>query len=248
MLPTLFKIGPFTINSWGVMVAIAIVIGLYLATHLASKKGISKDDVFNVGFYVVLAGLIGGRLIFVLLDFPYYAQNPIDIIMIQQGGMSIQGSLLGGFIAGYLYCRHAGLPFLKVADVFAPALLLGQGIGRVGCFLGGHCEGTVTNFFLKVKFPMLEGFRHPVQLYETSIDLIAFALVMVFLKKFKKDGTLFATSIIIISAVRFALDFVREAEILFLGLSWAQVFSLGTIAVFTGYLIIKSKKIPSEYI
>lgn len=233
MKPVLFELGPLTVSSWGVMVALGILVGLYFAQRYAKEKNLDSGKVINLAFYLLLAGLIGGRLVYVLTYLPDFIANPIDILMVQQGGLSIHGAILGGAIATYFFCRHHKISFLRTADVLAPSLLIGQAIGRWGCFLGGHCEGTVTNFFLKVKFPLLPGFRHPVQLYESGLDFIAFGILWAMRKRFKRDGSLFAVIFIVMSLIRFALDFIRaENKIWLFGLSYAQIATLIIALIF----------------
>jgi len=232
MKPVLFHIGPLAIRSWGVFVASGILVGLYFANRSAKQKGIDGEKILNLAFYLLLSGLFGARLIYVLTELPYFISNPVEIFMIQAGGLAIQGAILGGFIAAYSFCRYHKLSFAQVADVFAPSLLIGQAIGRIGCFLNGDAYGKITDFFLKVKFPMLAGFRHPSQLYESALDFIAFGLIMVWGKKFKNDGALFSVVIIIYSLIRFFVEFTRESDILAFGISYAQFAALATVLVF----------------
>lgn len=233
MKPILFHLGPIVIRSWGVLVASGILAGLYFARRFAAEKNVDVEKILSLTFYLILFGLIGGRVIFVLLELPYFMSNPAEILMVQLGGLSIQGAILGGFLAAYFFCRYHKLSLAQISDVFAPSLLLGQAIGRIGCFLNGDSYGKVTNFFLRVKFLEVEGLRHPVQLYESGLDFLAFGFVWFFLRdKFKKDGMLFAVVIIIYSLVRFTVEFVRDSEILALGLSYAQIAALATVLVF----------------
>lgn len=241
MKPILFHLGPIAVRSWGVLVAIGILTGIFLANRRAAKKGIESEKTLNLAFYLILAGLLGGRIIYVLLDLPYFLSHPVEILMINLGGLSIQGAILGGFIAGYLFCRHHNLSLGKIADIFAPSLLLGIGIGRIGCFLNGDSYGKLTNFFLRVKFVDVPGMRHPVQLYESALVLIALGLILWGQERFEKEGSLFAITIIAYSLVRFAVEFVRDSEILMLGLSYAQVASLATVLVF-GYVLMKKPR------
>ncbi len=224
------------------MVALGFLTSLFFVHRQALKKGIKSDLILNLSFYLLLAGIAGARLIYVITDYSYFAARPLEIFMIQAGGLSVHGAFLGGAIAAYFFTRHHKISFLRIADIIAPTLLIGQAIGRVGCFLAGHCQGKVTDFFIKVKFPMLDGFRHPVQLYEGGLNLIAFVLFLVFQNKFKKKGTLFAAVFIVYSLIRFLTDFLRdESKMLFSTLSYAQIASLAIILAFS-VAIIKSRQ------
>ncbi len=216
------------------MVALGFLTSLFFVHRQALKKGIKSDLILNLSFYLLLAGIAGARLIYVITDYSYFAARPLEIFMIQAGGLSVHGAFLGGAIAAYFFTRHHKISFMGIADIIAPTLLIGQAIGRVGCFLAGHCQGKVTDFFIKVKFPMLNGFRHPVHLYEAGLNVIAFALFLTFRNKFKKEGSMFYTIIIVFSLTRLLTDFIREYEKFAFGFSYSQVAS---VFVVLGFLI-----------
>lgn len=246
MRPILFHLGPVAVRSWGVMVATGILAGLFLANRTASRLSIESEKILNLSFYLVLAGILGGRIIYVLLDLPYFLSRPIEMPMINLGGLSIQGAILGSFIAGYLYSRYHKLSFGQIADIFAPSLLLGIAIGRIGCFLNGDSYGKLTNFFLGVRFANVPGVRHPVQLYESILVLGAFFLIFTLKDRLNKEGNLFSLAIIAYSLMRFGVEFVRDSEILMLGLSYAQVASLATVLVFAIVLVRQSSTVLAE--
>jgi phosphatidylglycerol:prolipoprotein diacylglycerol transferase len=243
MRPILFNLGPLPVKSWGVLVAIAFLVGLFLAKKRAEKKGISGDKIYDFAFYLLISGIIGARIMFVLLDFGFYLKSPLSILMVQDGGMSIHGALIGGFIASYYFCKKNKISLLKLGDIVAPVVLLSQGIGRIGCFLAGICYGFTTKSFLGVRFPNLGGPpRLPTQLFETFFDIIAFGLLLAFEKKLKKEGQAFYVAVILYSAIRIGVEYFRDdMGHLFSWLTMGQAASLMMILAAAFAMIYSAK-------
>ena len=236
MRPILFELGPITVRTWGVMVALAFLASMVYVIREASKKGIEKDKIFNLAFYMLVAGIIGARIVFVLTELPYYLKNPAEIIFVHQGGLAVHGAIFGGAIATFFFVRHHKISFAGLADILAPALILGQGIGRLGCFFTGICYGKETDFFIRFKFFGVEGFRHPTQLYEAGLDFLAFGLLILFQDRFKKKGALFATSVIVYSVIRSITEIIRDSMVIAYGITYAQAASAVIIIIFGVYL------------
>lgn len=236
------------IKSWGILVAIGFMAGLFLAKKRAEKKGISSEELYDIALILLISGLIFGRFVFILFDLKYYISNPVQLIMIQNGGMSIHGSLIGGFAATYIYCRRKGISILKLGDVVAPSILLGQAIGRIGCFLNGDDYGFITKSFLGVRFPNIGGPpRHPTQLYETFFDLIAFGLIIFLGKKVKKDGQLFFIASIFYFVIRIFVEVFRDdMVILFWKVTWGEAASaIAVIASIIALFFIYKNESPN---
>src|SRR5712692_7643671 len=143
MHPQLFHLGPFTLYSYGLLVALAFVTSLYLASHLAERSGLDPDRITSLGLYVGIAAIVGAKLFLILSDWNYYRENPrqtFSLATLQAGGVFF-GGLVAALAVAAWYMRRAALPPLATADVFAPAIALGHAIGRVGCFLAGCCWG-----------------------------------------------------------------------------------------------------------
>ena len=146
MHPILFQLGPVTIHTYGTLLAIGILLALWLAQRRAPAAGLDSDRVWNLGVYMVLAALAGAKAWLVFADWPYYRQNPGDILSwstLQAGGVWY-GGLLTAAVVLVLYARHAKLPYARLGDVYAAPLALGHGIGRLGCFSAGCCYGKPT--------------------------------------------------------------------------------------------------------
>ncbi len=130
----LCKLGPVTVRWYGVMIALGFVLANYFATRLAKRQGIDAEKFTNLALLCFIAGIIGSRLYFVALNWTSYINRPGDILATWQGGMSIHGGIIGGFIAFYLYCYCHKLPARLIADICAAVIPLGQAIGRWGNF------------------------------------------------------------------------------------------------------------------
>ena len=139
MFPVICKFGPFTVYSYGLMLAVAVAVCSILLSRDARKAGIPADTIFDLVFWVMLSGLLGARLFFILTNWDLFAQEPLEMIKIQNGGLSWQGGLILGSLAGMGYVKRKRLPLLQMLDLSAPYLALGQAIGRIGCFLNGCC-------------------------------------------------------------------------------------------------------------
>lgn len=249
MKPILFKIGSLPIRSWGVLVALGFIAGLYVAQKRAKNYNIDSNKIYDLSFYILVTGIISGRLVFILFDLNHYLKNPLQIIMFQNGGMAIHGALIGSFIAAYIFCRKNNISLLNVGDLLGPSVLLGQAIGRLGCFLNGDDYGYVTKSFLGVTFPGLGNQpRLPTQLFETFFDLIAFALLIFLSKKIKKEGQIFYISIIFYSVIRFGVELFRDDMGHIIGwLTYGEAVSIVMILIAAIALVkgLKSQESPT---
>lgn len=217
------------IYTYGVMVAIAFVAALWLAMRRASAVGIPPERISDLALILMISGIAGSRLLFVLEDWPDYKSHFWNIFNIREGGLSIHGGLILAFIAGTIYAFRKKLPFWKTADVLAAPLAVGMGIGRIGCFFNGCCYGIATKRPWGVIFPGLGSApRHPTELYEMALDFLIAAMVGFGFKK-SAPGTAFLWFWILIGLERFFIEFIR-GDVTPLGvLTVAQWLSLGLI-------------------
>jgi prolipoprotein diacylglyceryl transferase len=225
MYPVLAKIGPLTIYSWGFMVGLGVLVGFVLARKQARREDLAPSLVDYWLIYLVLGGIVGGRLVYVLLNPRSYLHNPLEIFLLQQGGMAIHGAILGGAIAGYLFSRRQNISFGKLADITAPALIIGQAIGRLGCFLNGDSYGRVTTLPWAVNFPGVFGARHPTQLYESFLNFLIFIFLWRARKNTKFAGQLFLYYLILYSLARSFVEVFRESPYVLGPLTLAQLAS-----------------------
>ncbi len=152
MHPDLLHLGPFTLHSYGLMLALSFFVGIVLASRRAPARGLSADLVFDTSLVIIFAAVVGARLMYVLFHLSEM-RNWIDVISLWSGGLTMYGGVLGAMAAAWIYLRRRKAPFLAMADTVAPSLALGLGLTRVGCFLNGCCYGKPTTGPFGVHFP-----------------------------------------------------------------------------------------------
>lgn len=143
MFPVLFSIGPLTLHTYGVLLALGAALGLWLLTHLAKKQGLDPDRVMSLSLWLLISGLVGSRLLFVLLEPAQFKSAPWRVLAIWEGGLVFYGGVAAALVVGLILMRRWRLPVLTLLDCAAPALALGQALGRFGCFSAGCCYGRV---------------------------------------------------------------------------------------------------------
>lgn len=233
MLPYLelksFSLGPLTIQVWGLLVALGILFGAYMSARFARLRGENPEIVWDVLPWLILFGIIGARLGFVLFYEPMtYLAAPLSIVRLWDGGMSIMGALVGGVGAMLWQLRKRRLNLARYADVLIFGLPFGKFIGRLGCFLIHDHPGTATHFLLGVKYP--DGVvRHDLGLYLSLNGLVMGLFFLWLARKPRPDGTYTAAFAIWYGVVRFWLDFYRVADVRWGILTPAQVFCLPLI-------------------
>lgn len=231
MYPVLFEWGFFRVYSYGLMLSIGVIVGLLAARAEFRRDGRNPELLLDFALVAVLVGVVGSRLLYVLLDWPLYAANPISILYLREGGLSVHGAILGGLAVAVWFARRHRIPFWKFADYFAPALALGIGVARLGCFFNGCCYGKPTNGFWGVLTRYAPGLHHPTQLYEMALALALFAGLWSFRRRKSFDGQLFLLFVIGYSVIRFILDYWRDEVRQALSfLTITQLFSLVAIA------------------
>ncbi len=225
MHPIIGHLGPFTIYSFGLMLAIAVLVCSTLLSQDAKAVGIPKEIIFDLVFWTILGGILGARLFFIGLNFPDFVADPKQVFMIQNGGLAWQGGLVLGSIAGIIFVRIKKLSLLTILDLSAPYLALGQGIGRIGCFLNGCCYGR--EWANGVYFPVHHSRLHPTQLYDTVMLVIIFFILKNVQKNTKISGAIFALYLILASAERFINEIFRADHVnIAIGLSIFQIVSV----------------------
>ncbi|MCX8012574.1 MAG: prolipoprotein diacylglyceryl transferase, partial [Desulfobacterota bacterium] len=145
MHPILFHLGPVTIYTYGVFVALGLLIGVILAQKQAKRAGLNPEDFHDLIFYSILGGIIGSRIFYVIQNFSSYKDNLFGIVKIWEGGLIFQGGFIVAVAVAWVLIKKKKLSFWKSFDVLAPYLAFGQAIGRIGCFFAGCCYGRCTN-------------------------------------------------------------------------------------------------------
>ncbi len=237
MHPIIGHLGPLTIYSFGLLLALAVVLCSFLLSRDAKRVGISQEVIFDFVFWVILGGIVGARLFFVVLNFSDFAADPKEIIMIANGGLAWQGGLILGGLAGLVFVRRKKLSLTFMVDLSAPYLALGQAIGRIGCFLNGCCYGKEASW--GIYFPVHQSRLQPTQLYDTGMLLGIFFLLKALQRKSLRQGQIFAAYLMLASVERFINEFFRGDHInTAVGLSIFQLVSLG-VFFFGGVLFVR---------
>ena len=220
MHPVLFTIGTFTIGTYGLALSIAFGAGLALAYFRAKKEGENPEHVFSLCVWVILAGIVGAKFLLIVIDIPYFLENPSELSGIWRlGGVWWGGPILGALVA-WLYTRRRKMAFLRIADILSPSIALGVAIGRLGgCFMAGCCYGEATNSAFAVVFTNEYSHTmfgtplnipiHPAQLYNSLANLINFAILMLVYRNKKFNGQIFFLYVMVYSVGRFVTEYFR---------------------------------------
>jgi phosphatidylglycerol---prolipoprotein diacylglyceryl transferase len=243
--PILFEAGNFAIRWYGLLIAMAVLIGVNLSQFLAQRRGVKPDLVADYVIWGVIGAIPCARLYYVLFQWRNYADRPQDIIAIWQGGIAIHGAIIGGAIAALIFCRLNRLSFWQLADLIAPSLILGQAIGRWGNFFNSEAFGAPTDLPWKLYIPLANRplslieyeYFHPTFLYESLWNLGVFALLLyLFFWGLRqgdrlKTGTLFLVYWIAYSAGRVWIEGLRTDSLMLGGIRVAQLVSLTGMAL-----------------
>ncbi|TMQ71300.1 MAG: prolipoprotein diacylglyceryl transferase, partial [Candidatus Eisenbacteria bacterium] len=220
MYPELAHWGFVHIRTYGLMLALAFLVGTWLGMREAKRLGLDEDRLVNVILIVLIASVLGARALYVLEHIQEFRREWGSVIALWQGGLTLYGGIIAGTVAGLLAAQRFGLPKWTVADALAPSLALGTAFGRVGCFLNGCCYGRPTHLPWGVHFPpdSFAGLEfgnaavHPSQLYFAAAGVILFALLWGLRRRMTVPGVLFWTFIVLFGLVRIPLDMTRAYE------------------------------------
>jgi phosphatidylglycerol:prolipoprotein diacylglycerol transferase len=259
--PTLFKLGPIEISSYGLALAVSFVAGILVAARRARKYDIDPNRVMDLGIIVAISSIVGSRFLYVIFHLDEFRGHWLDTFnpfqstgQIGIAGLTLLGGLLLAIFSGLVYLRAKKLSFLRFADVVIPSVALGILITRIGCFLNGCCYGTPTGLPWGVLFPFGSAAHyhyggvniHPAQLYSSLYGLVIFGALLLLEKHRKFDGFLFFLFLVLYGVARFLVDFVRYYEssmvIGGIGLSVNQGISLGMLIAGLILLIAHYKK------
>ncbi|MGZ6507348.1 MAG: prolipoprotein diacylglyceryl transferase [Tumebacillaceae bacterium] len=252
----LFHIGSYPVRSYGTIVAIAILLAIGLATYCAKTERKYEEHVTSMAIWAILSAMIGARLWQVLFfEWHYYSTHLGEIVQLWNGGLSIQGGLVGGFAGGLFYTIRHKIKWWEFADIVAPGVILGQAVGRIACLLNGDAFGSPTGSSFGLVYPPgtyaydVYGSKPlwPAEVWEGQWDLIV--LVLLFILKTRKlpTGYLFLAYNILYSFGRFMLEFLRGDTDRFWHLTAAQWTSIAVIALSLFFMIyLKIKPAPTS--
>ncbi len=245
-------IDPTIIDKWGIQItwhglftALGVVAGVGVAAWFARKAGYKEDHIYNAALALVIGGIIGARLLFVLENWSQFEHDLTKIIEVNTGGISIYGALIGGLIGGWLYCIIAKVPNIpKAADIAAIGGILGMAVGRIGDIINGEHFAKTTDLpwgviYTHANSPSFIRFgadaapQHPAVAYELIGDLIIFAILIILYTNVKRSGITFFAWVFLYGALRTAVSFLRLDDTIWgTGLRTAQV--IGICSMFVG--------------
>ncbi len=242
MLPKLIDAGSFYLPTYGVLVAAAFLVAIWLTGKLARRANLNAETVTNLAIYCALVGMGGAKLAMFLFDWRQYASDPSQIFTLAtlQAAGVYQGGLLLALAFAFVYKRKHGLPRWLTAYVFAPGLALGHAIGRLGCLAAGCCWGASCDRSWAITFRSMDAHEltgvplgvplHPTQLYESLAEFAIFGFLYYRFGRRRRDGEILGWYLTLYSSVRFVVEFFRNHEqSLVAGLSLTQWISIGTL-------------------
>jgi len=255
MFPVLFSIGPLTLHTYGIFVATGIVVGVLVTIRIGRSQGITPQNIVDISFIAIFSGIIGSRLLYILMNLSYYSSNPLDMLKLWQGGLVFSGGLLAGLIMLIWHARRKDYNLLLLGDIWSPGVAIGQGIGRIGCFMAGCCYGKPTTVAWGVVFtdprslvpePIRNVPLHPTQLYSLLSGFVIFIILMILTAKKKFEGQVLLWFLILHSASRLLIERFRgDDRGLIPGTDWS-VTQFSTVFILIGavimLLIIKTRQ------
>jgi phosphatidylglycerol:prolipoprotein diacylglycerol transferase len=262
-IPLPFLNTSFHIYFYGILIMAGVVAAAFLGQAEAKRRGINPDYIWDVLFWVVLAGIIGARIWHIFTPPPsmvaqgittkWYLTHPLDMLNIRNGGLGIPGAIIGGALAMWFYCRKKKISFLNLVDAVIPGVALAQAIGRWGNFFNQEVYGIPTNLPWKIYIDpahRVSGYQendyfHPLFLYESLWNLINMALLLWMGRRFEKwlkPGDLFYIYMVMYSIGRFGLEFLRLDAAQVGGINFNQTFVV-VVALVAGLLLFLSHRL-----
>ena len=242
MNPILLDIGFIEIRWYSVLILIAFTIGYLLVENRCRKYNISRVFISDLSFYLVIFCILGARLYYCLFNLNYYSKNILDILKIWEGGLAIHGGIIAGILTIYFYSRKKEISILTLLDIFAPALVLGQAIGRWGNFFNMEAYGPETTLYKleSIGIPdfIIDGmyingvYHHPTFLYESLGCLLIFIIIMIIRNLNSiKEGQITSLYLIFYGTIRFFIESLRQDSLMLFNLKVAQLISILMIII-----------------
>lgn len=216
MFPVLFKIGPLSLPTYGLLAALGVALGTGWILREAKMAGYQTEEILDLAFFLILGGVLGARIFHIVMAWDFYRHDLFSIIKFWAGGLVFYGGLITAALVFIIYTRLKGLAFWKTADLFAPGLALGQGIGRIGCLAAGCCYGRPADLAWSITFTHAQSLAHPLgeplhpaQIYSVLFLLGLFGLLTLFKNRKAFDGQIFLTYAILHALIRMILEYFR---------------------------------------
>lgn len=259
MFPVLIRIGPLTVHSYGFLIAVAFLVALGLANRQASKVGLPREQMTDLGFYTLIAAILGSRIFFIFTDLSHFLSHPLDMFKIWEGGLVFYGGIIFAVPTAVWYAKKTSMPVWQTADIWAPSIAIGHAIGRLGCFCAGCCYGKPAEgipwavVFTNPESLAVKGVPlHPSQIYESLAEFTNFLVLISFRRYQTFKGQLFCLYLINYSIIRSVVELFRGDEargFIFSGFSISQGISVAlfvSAAVMMVWLKRRNKDINSN--
>lgn len=254
--PIIFNIGHFAVRWYGIILMIAMGIGIWLTAREAEHKGFKKDDIYDSAVWIIVGGIIGARLFHVLDQWSAaYAANPVSVFYIWEGGLAIWGAVTGGLITTALISWKRGWRLPALLDAGAPGLVLAQAIGRIACIITGDAVGKQTSGPFGFAYtspnavvPQLGVYYTPMPVYEIVANLMIFTILWQLRKHNWPDGRLFLVYLTLYSLERFFLAFTSSYRIIAFGLTQSQIVAMFGFAIGMALLTWMPRKLSKQTI
>lgn len=256
MYPRLLELGPLTVYSYGVLLAAAYLLALYVAVRRGRRFGLDGDRVLDLGIYIIISALVGAKLLLLVVDFDYFRRQPAELWTLARSGGVFYGGLVLAFLVGMWYMRRHRMNVWLTADAIAPGIALGHVVGRMGCLLAGCCYGRPTTLPWGITFTdpfaatnvgtPLNIALHPTQLYEAAAELLILALLLVAERRWRTfAGWTFWVYIFLYGVSRFAIEFLRgDPRGATMGFSTSQAISVVLVPLSLAALLLLSRRSP----
>ena len=226
MHPIICKFGPFIVYSYGLLLVVAFATAVLLLIREAKAKGLNPELISNLSFIILISGILGARILYVILNLDYFFNHPFEMVMLSRGGLVWFGGLILGSSSVIAYLRYKGQDIYKIFDLVIPYVVLAHGIGRVGCFLNGCCFGK-ENLQFGLYFPVFGATLIPTQLYSSLALLGIFIILRIRQRGNYRRGEIFYLYLFLYSLWRFFIEFFRgDSKIFIYHLTVFQIISI----------------------
>ena len=258
-------IDPVIFNEWGIEVtwhglftALGVIIGVAVATAFARRAGYQEDTIYNVALCLVIGGIIGARLLYVIENWSDFEDDLLDIVRVNTGGISIYGALIGGTIGAWLYAFITRVPNIpRGADIAAMGGILGMAVGRIGDVINGEHFSDRTDLPWGVVYTHADSpsqfhpdgpgvVQHPAVAYEMIGDLVIFGILVLIYSRVNRAGVTFFAWVFLYGLLRTLVSFLRLDDIVWLGLRTAQLIGIGAMVIGLGGMIYLLRTAPRE--
>jgi len=252
MHPELFSIGPFTLHTYGFFVGVAFLAALLITVRMGRRYDMQPQQVWDMGFLILISAVVGSRLLYVLMNISYYTHHPLAIFEIWRGGLVFSGGAVCAIGSLFWYARRHSLPVLRLGDLWSPAAAIGQGIGRIGCFMAGCCYGKPTHVPWAIVFTNPKSLAplnvpvHPTEIYHSIAGFLLFGILLIVHRRKSYEGQVLFWFLLLHSFSRLFIERFRgDDRGMFFNTHMTVTQFMAVLILagsFTALMILKAKK------